>query len=248
MTQILRKSTAMCLIFSMLLSLLGGSGFLSKEIYAADTKAVNLRIINLQGDGRITEDSEFWGEESIPAAADLAISGDGVNIQNPWMLLTVPKLKTPDGHAKTSKPSFVDSENAYRTEYYEDNDNYYVLYKFRKFSGGNRYTFPFPFKFYQGKVRNNDQLPIKFDMLQGSYQTTDSSIEEFKGLTRLYESTKTYIGRAQDALINESYHKLEYANKTDDARNARVYTLESVGGRQPLVKKVEWYTRILVKS
>ena len=147
-------------------------GSTSKNAFADGTLKTQLRIINLNGDGTIDDNSEFWVNKDIPAAADLTVSGTGVNIQNPKLKITVQKTNS------ITRPEFVDSKKAVKNERSEDNDNYYMTYTFDQLNGGAKLTFPMPFKFLES-ANKGDTVTIKeelFDENGGAYRLGNKNI------------------------------------------------------------------------
>lgn len=107
------------------------------------TEKVTIHIFNLNGDSK-DDNTDFWADQIINATAQTEVSGDSADIQNDWILITVPKAKR-DGYLIVSKPTFVDSRNTYISKKLEDNDNWYILYKFDVLSGGSNIASHFPF-------------------------------------------------------------------------------------------------------
>ena len=159
-------------------------GSTSKNAFADGTLKTQLRIINLNGDGTIDENSEFWVNKDIPAAADLSVSGTGVNIQNSKLKITVQKTNS------TTRPEFVDSKKAVKNERSEDNDNYYMTYTFDQLNGGAKLTFPMPFKFLES-ANKGDTVTIKEELFDENGGLIDSA-------------TKTYVANKKTYTYNES--------------------------------------------
>ena len=159
-------------------------GSTSKNAFADGTLKTQLRIINLNGDGTIDDNSEFWVNKDIPAAADLTVSGTGVNIQNPKLKITVQKTNS------ITRPEFVDSKKAVKNERSEDNDNYYMTYTFDQLNGGAKLTFPMPFKFLES-ANKGDTVTIKEELFDENGGLIDSA-------------TKTYVANKKTYTYNES--------------------------------------------
>ena len=159
-------------------------GSTSKNAFADGTLRTQLRIINLNGDGTIDENSEFWVNKDIPAAADLTVSGTGVNIQNPKLKITVQKTNS------ITKPEFVDSQKATKNERSEDDNNYYMTYTFDQLNGGAKLTFPMPFKFLES-ANKGDTVTIKEELLDENGGLIDSA-------------TKTYVANKIGYTFNDS--------------------------------------------
>jgi len=130
-------------------------GSTTKNAFADGTLRTQLRIINLNGDGTIDENSEFWVNKDIPAAADLTVSGTGVNIQNPKLKITVQKTNS------TTRPEFVDSKKAVKNE-----------------RGGAKLTFPMPFKFLES-ANKGDTVTIKEELLDENGGLIDSATKTY---------------------------------------------------------------------
>ena len=193
-------------------------GSTSKNAFADGTLRTQLRIINLNGDGTIDENSEFWVNKDIPAAADLTVSGTGVNIQNPKLKITVQKTNS------TTKPEFVDSQKAVKNERSEDNDNYYMTYTFDQLNGGAKLTFPMPFKFLES-ANKGDTVTIKEELLDENGGIIDSA-------------TKTYVANKIGYTFNDSS---VYAD-TPDQLQELIDPSKPAKNNTLFVKKVDDYT------
>ena len=99
-------------------------------MYAEDGIRGDVRVINVEPDENVNDKSEFFPEEIVNAAGDVAISGAGTKIVNGWIVITIPKSE------KITKPEFTQSQNAVHDEATEDADNYYYAYKFKEIVGG----------------------------------------------------------------------------------------------------------------
>ena len=162
-------------------------GSTTKNAFAEDnsTAKTKLRIINLNGDNTIDEKTEFWVKNTIPVAADLAISGAGVNYPNPKLKITVQKSPA------ITKPGFVDSLKATKNEQTEDENNYYMTYTFDSLTGGTKLTFPFPFEFKEDTANNGDSVTIKEELLDENDGVIDSV-------------TKVYTAKKETYTFNDS--------------------------------------------
>ncbi|QPK93956.1 hypothetical protein HCQ94_05135 [Actinomyces sp. zg-332] len=171
--------------------------------YADDNPSslrVDLRIINIESNGSINDKSEFWVKDTINAAADINVSGSGANIPEPWGRVTVPKM-----NGKIVKPDFAASQKAYETVYAEDENNWYVTYKFKELSGGNRLSLPFPFRFVESTAENGDSVDVKFEILDGNSPDPKNV---------LYSTNKVYTTKKQEVEYNESIFKIESSYST----------------------------------
>ena len=193
-------------------------GSTSKNAFADGTLKTQLRIINLNGDGTIDENTEFWVNKDIPAAADLTVSGTGVNIQNPKLKITVQKTNS------TTRPEFVDSQKAVKNERTEDNDNYYMTYSFDRLNGGAKLTFPMPFKFLES-ANKGDTVTIKEELFDENGGLIDSA-------------TKTYVANKVGYTFNDSS---VYAD-TPDQLQQLIDPSKPAKNNTLFVRKVDDYT------
>lgn len=155
---------------------------------------VDLRVVHVNGQDELDDQTEFDVGESIKAAVDITVSGSGEKINNPWGMIKVPKKKSID------KPMKIDSKNAYQSLLVEDKDNWYILYKFTEFTGGSRYTFPFPFSFKES-ANDGDTVTVEASILDAS-KVDDPGNEDPKislvnalSCPALYSAKKTYTAR-----------------------------------------------------
>ena len=178
-------------------------GSTTKNAFAEDnsTAKTRLRIINLNGDNTIDEKTEFWVKDTIPVAADLAISGSGVNYPNPKLKITVPKSPA------ITKPGFVDSLKATNNEQTEDENNYYMTYTFDSLTGGTKLTFPLPFMFKEDTANNGDSVTIKEELLDENGGVIDSVSKTYTAKKATYsynDSNVLTFGASRDELIDPS--------------------------------------------
>ena len=193
-------------------------GSTSKNAFADGTLKTQLRIINLNGDGTIDENSEFWVNKDIPAAADLSVSGTGVNIQNSKLKITVQKTNS------TTRPEFVDSKKAVKNERSEDSNNYYMTYSFDQLNGGAKLTFPMPFKFLES-ANKGDTVTIKEELFDENGGLIDSA-------------TKTYVANKIGYTFNDSS---VYADTPDELKQL-IDPSKPAKNNTLFVRKVDDYT------
>ena len=196
-------------------------GSTSKNAFAEDntTAKTRLRIINLNGDNTIDEKTEFWVKETIPVAADLSISGSGVNYPNPKLKITVQKSPA------ITKPGFVDSLKATKNEQTEDENNYYMTYTFDSLTGGTKLTFPFPFEFKEDTANNGDSVTIKEELLDENDGVIDSV-------------TKVYTAKKETYTFNDSS---VYADTPDELQQL-IDPSKPAKNNTLFVRKVDDYT------
>ena len=178
-------------------------GSTTKNAFAEDnsTAKTKLRIINLNGDNTIDEKTEFWVKDTIPVAADLAISGSGVNYSNPKLKITVQKSPA------ITKPGFVDSLKATNNEQTEDANNYYMTYTFDSLTGGTKLTFPLPFMFKEDTANNGDSVTIKEELLDENGGVIDSVSKTYtaKKATYSYNDSNVFtFGASRDEKVDPS--------------------------------------------
>lgn len=232
-TQIKRRGIGFLLACAVLLSVWPG-GF-TESLQAADTQNVSVRIFNLEGDGSQNEQTEFQAEAPVNAAANLVVSGDGVKIENPWLVLRVEK-----NEGKAAKPQFVDSQNAYLSKYLEDETHYYMVYKLNAIAGGTNITFPFPFKFIGGKAETGDRVTVDFQMLQGDGEDrTNVTLADLQGKEVLYSTQKIYTAKADWLEINDSHINMWYASGYDKAKEAFFYHARNIPENQKTTGETE---------
>ncbi|MDY5435976.1 hypothetical protein [Peptostreptococcus porci] len=215
MKKSIKKLLSLFLAFSIVLgNLLSVFPASDSEESTNTTLKVDMRVINLEGDGTINEETDFWVDKTINSAADISVSGTGSKITNPWIVVTVPKVSI------INKPTFIDSQNAYQSLKLEDDSNYYILYKFNEITGGMRSTFPFPFKFDKVQAKNGDTVTVKMDMLDAN--TVDDKVSTDSGkmisligsLPKLYSVQKTYKAIKDDLEISISMAFIDKGNQT----------------------------------
>ena len=185
-------------------------GSTSKNAFADGTLKTQLRIINLNGDGTIDDNSEFWVNKDIPAAADLTVSGTGVNIQNPKLKITVQKTNS------ITRPEFVDSKKAVKNERSEDNDNYYMTYTFDQLNGGAKLTFPMPFKFLES-ANKGDTVTIKEELFDENGGLIDSATKTYVANKQVYTFNETSV------FSNTPEHLRELIDSSKPAKNNTLF-------------------------
>ena len=188
-------------------------GSTTKNAFAEDnsTAKTQLRIINLNGDNTIDEKTEFWVKDTIPVAADLAISGTGVNYSNPKLRISV--QKTP----AITTPEFVDSLKATKNERTEDENNYYMTYTFDSLTGGTKLTFPFPFAFKEDTANNGDTVTLKEELLDENGGVIDS-------VTKVYTAKKETYRYSDSSVFAYNANKTELIDPSKPAKNNTIFT------------------------
>ncbi|MBS6073178.1 MAG: Cna B-type domain-containing protein, partial [Actinomyces urogenitalis] len=194
--------------------------------YDDSTLKVDFRIINLEPDNTINDNSEFWVEKTVNATVDLKVSGSGADaiIRNPWLMITVPKGKIKD-------LKFADSQNAYQTvqilEDQVDPDNAYIIYKYDQFTGASSAAYPAPFLFDGAKTSDGDKITVKAVVLDatGVENRNDadkkSVLETAKSLPVLYSAEKTYKARKIEATYNWANLATDNGNPFHDGGQRR---------------------------
>ena len=185
-------------------------GSTSKNAFADGTLKTQLRIINLNGDGTIDDNSEFWVNKDIPAAADLTVSGTGVNLQNSKLKITVQKTNS------TTRPEFVDSKKATQNERSEDDNNYYMTYTFDQLNGGAKLTFPMPFKFLES-ANKGDTVTIKEELFDENGGLIDSATKTYVANKQVYTFNETSV------FSNSPEHLRELIDSSKPAKNNTLF-------------------------
>ena len=227
----MKRSLKICLLALILVAATlfpADSGKVFAAEATAETLKVNLRIINVEGDRTQNENEEFAPEVPINASADIAISGAGASIPNAWAVITVPKTD------KIAKPTFVSSKNAKSSVQAEDQDNWYMIYKFTALTGGSQMTFPFPFKFKEETVKDKDEVTVKLDIVDGNVfdnvndDTPDITLQNALAAEKLYQTQKTYRAVKVTAEYNRT-HTYAYAYNSTEG-DVHVYNVEVNAG------------------
>lgn len=198
---------------------------------------VNLRVVHVNDEDKIDDQTEFNVEESIKAAMDITVSGSGEKINNPWAMVKVPKKES------ITKPTLIGSSNAYQSLLVEDKDNWYILYKFREFIGGSRYTFPFPFSF-QESANDGDTVTVEASILDAS-QVVDPENENLKRTLEnalscpvLYSATQTYKARKVLAKYDNTWLWARYGRVVESQdKTLYHYDVEIHQGEETTSKK-----------
>lgn len=138
-----------------------GSGVEITGKEAGSPLRVDLRVVHVNGQDELDNQTKFDVGESIKAAVDITVSGSGAKIDSPWTMIKVSKAEWIQDLKK------IDSKNAYQSLLIEDKDNWYILYKFREFTGGSRFTFPFPFSFKES-ANDGDTVRVEAAILDAS--------------------------------------------------------------------------------
>ena len=124
------------------------------------------------------DSAEFWTNEAINAVVDLDVSGDNVKIDKPHVRIKVKK------EAVITKPDFAASQVARESNVSEDNDYYICDYLFDQLTGGQHFTFPFPFSFDPNtNVKTGDKTVVEAEFLvpDGATETAAYRVsKEFK--------------------------------------------------------------------
>lgn len=113
------------------------------------------------------DSAEFWTNEAINAVVDLDVSGDNVKIDKPHVRIKVKK------EAVITKPEFAASQVARESKISEDNDYYICDYLFDQLTGGQHFTFPFPFRFDP----NTDVQPGDKTVIEAEFLVSDGTNE-----------------------------------------------------------------------
>ena len=125
------------------------------------TGKVELKIGRLVGN-KLEEMSEGWyTQQVVDSVVDLDISGNNYAIDNPYLVLRLPKTD------KIMDVKFVDSA-AGTTERYEDDNYQYVKYTYTRLTGGLHYTYQYYFTFDGHHAKNGDSIEAQAQLFDGS--------------------------------------------------------------------------------
>ena len=125
------------------------------------TGKVELKIGRLVGN-KLEEMSEGWyTQQVVDSVVDLDISGNNYAIDNPYLVLRLPKTD------KIMDVKFVDSA-AGTTERYEDDNYQYVKYTYTRLTGGLHYTYQYYFTFDGHHAKNGDSIEAQAQLYDGS--------------------------------------------------------------------------------
>lgn len=157
----------------------------------------------LVGIGQSTR--QYWVDESINAAVDLDISGDGVKYENPVVRIKVKKSDV------ITEPDFAASINATKSELVADKDYYIFEHTFTVLTGGQHLTFPLPYKFNPStNVKDGDKSTVVAEFFT---RDADGGKENL-----IKTSEKTYIAKVAQIkthlqMWDASAYKFEYEDK-----------------------------------
>ena len=157
------------------------------------------------------DSAEFWTNEAINAVVDLDVSGDNVKIDKPRVRIKVKK------EAVITKPEFAASQVARESKVYEDDDYYICDYLFDQLTGGQHFTFPFPFSFDPNtNVKTGDKTVVEAEFLvpDGANETAAYQVKkEFKAkVAGIATDLKWSLGNEYRDDLNEAHPKpIRYA-------------------------------------
>lgn len=196
------KTVIVTVLFAMMLTVgFVPAGLNSPSAHAAydpndPTQRIDLSLTTLAHakDPNVPEKWEYWSGEGINLVPGIDVSGTNVNIPNATVTLKVPKSQY------LNKPSFTDSANASASVKREDDDFWYMDYKYNLLKGGTLSQTPFTLSFKNGVTPNGQTEPITWTIFDGEGQvvkTVEQSIIAKAGMN--YTSHKVAAGNAQGA-------------------------------------------------
>lgn len=212
----LKKIFSILLMVALLVNTFLGST--SKNVFADGTLKTELKIININGDNTIDENTEFWVNKPIPAAVDLSISGTGVNLKNTKLKVSVQKTDS------ATRPDFADSKKAIANERSEDSNYYYMTYTFDQLNGGTQLALPLPFKFLES-ANKGDSVTVKAEFFD-------------ENGAPLATITKTYVANKETYTFNDSS---VYATNTPEQLQERIDPSKPAKNNTLFVKSVDTY-------
>lgn len=138
-------------------------------------------IDNEQLVGKGESEREYWVDETITAAVDLDISGDGVKYDNPVVRIKVKKQDI------ITKPEFAASQGAISSKDVADKDYYIFEHTFKTLTGGQHITCPLPYKFTPtANVKSGDRSEVEAEFFTRNADGQETIIKTAK---------KTYIAK-----------------------------------------------------
>lgn len=179
---------------------------LGSERAFAETMRVNLRLGELDGSAFADTGQQFWSEETINAAADIDVSGEGVTIPKAKVVITVPRTAN-----LVVKPNFAASNGATAQSLQETDEAWVQTFEYETLSGGFHATYPFPFKFSKDTVTGKPD----FDRI-----TVNVKLVGEDGAT-LYSADKTYVAKTAK-LVPWSYEWDYVKNYDPDTQTGHV--------------------------
>lgn len=128
---------------------------------ADSTGKVELKIGRLVDNKLAEMPTDWYTQQVVDSVVDLDISGNSYSIDNPYLVLRLPKTD------KIMDVKFVDSA-AGTTERYEDEDFQYVKYTYTRLTGGAHYTYQYYFTFDGHHAKNGDKIEAQAQLFDGN--------------------------------------------------------------------------------
>ena len=142
-----------------------------------DTSRVDLRIGSLNDKAVVEGDTTHLTFEQIENVVDLDISGATYKLDNPSLLVKVPKTK------KIQNLTFTKSEVAKETKKWEDDDFYYYQFFFTNLTGGMRLTYTLKFQFDGHTAVNGDTIKVEAQLLDSAGKEVTKATKTFTAKT-----------------------------------------------------------------
>lgn len=133
------------------------------------TGKVELKIARLVGSKLGSMPTDWYTQQVVDSVVDLDISGNNYSIENPYLVLRLPKTD------KIMDVKFIDSA-AGKTERYEDENYQYVKYTYTRLTGGLHYTYQYYFTFDGHFAKNGDSIEAQAQLFDGN----DKLVKEVK--------------------------------------------------------------------
>ncbi|MDD7512371.1 MAG: Cna B-type domain-containing protein [Clostridiales bacterium] len=133
------------------------------------TGKVELKISRLVENKLEVMPTDWYTQQVVNSVVDLDVSGNNYAIENPYLLLRLPKTD------KIMDVKFVDSA-AGKTERYEDENYQYIKYTYTRLTGGTHYTYQYYFTFDGHHAKNGDSIEAQAQLFDGN----DTLVKEVK--------------------------------------------------------------------
>lgn len=150
------------------------------------TSKIELKIGQLKDDGLVKMSDGWYTQQVVDSAVDLDISGNSFSVENPYLVIKIPKTK------KIKDVKTIDSQAAKKTERYEDENYQYVKYYYNRLTGGNHSTYPFYFTFDGHFATNGDIIEVEAMLYGGDDSVLATVKQKYTAKTLGYEISSDY--------------------------------------------------------
>ncbi len=150
------------------------------------TSKIELKIGQLKDDGLVKISDGWYTQQVVDSAVDLDISGNSFSVENPYLVIKIPKTN------KIKDVKTIDSQTAKKTERYEDENYQYVKYYYNRLTGGNHSTYPFYFTFDGHFATNGDTIEVEAMLYGGDDSVLATVKQKYTAKTLGYEISSDY--------------------------------------------------------